>query len=827
MNKIELLSPVGDFECLKAAVQSGADCVYFGSGLLNARTSANNFNNEELKSAIEYAKLRNVKTNLALNILIKNNEFNEAIQLTKTAYEYGIDAIIVQDLGLATKLIELFPDLPIHASTQMTVHNLEGVLQAEKMGFKRVVLSRELSIDEIKYICENSNIEIEVFIHGALCISYSGQCLLSSMIGARSGNRGKCAQPCRLPYKLLKHDKKNDKQYQLEKGYLLSTKDLCSLDLLPTLVNLGIKCFKIEGRLKNSEYVSTVTKIYRKYIDLAQSNSEYVVDENDRKTLLQAFNRGGFSTGYLENTPNSNLIYKDKPNNMGIFLGTIHNYNPSKGYITIKLNESISIGDTIAIHNQKGSYKISELMINNNNVPTAYANNIVKIGRIKGNISIGEKIYKINSKETTILHNDLISSENKKNKINCNIIIKKNTSIKMEISTDENHPNELLRNINFSLTSDLIPVDSINSPISKDRIITQINKLGGTIYEFENINVDLDENLYIPSISKLNQLRRDCIEHLEKILLSRISRKSLPNNIYIDAISSNINTFSSTDVFNCTTENDTNINSTNPKTSILLNNLNINYDYNLLQDIDRLYIPLRFFYNKNYFNILNILTKKFNTYIYMPSIIKQTQNINLDNIINSFNIKGFVLSNLSNIIMLNKFKNNYEFIANYTMNIYNNLTINELSKHSISCVTISPELDKNTINSIQSNINKETIVYGNLPVMTTNYCLLSKHNNCLQTCTNNCNNSSISYYLQDRMNLDFKLMQDSFFKTTTIFNSKKLSYSYKNLHTNYIRLDFIDEKVEEINEIIKDFKNDTIPEGSDFTNGNYNRILEQ
>ena len=186
MNQIELLSPVGDFECLKAAVQSGADCVYFGGNLFNARASANNFDDEELKRAIEYAKLRNVKTNLTLNILIKNNEFYDAINLAKKAYEYGIDAIIVQDLGLAKKLINQFPDLPIHASTQMTVHNLDGVLQAEKLGFKRVVLSRELSIDEIKYICDNSNIEIEVFIHGALCISYSGQCLLSSMIGARS-----------------------------------------------------------------------------------------------------------------------------------------------------------------------------------------------------------------------------------------------------------------------------------------------------------------------------------------------------------------------------------------------------------------------------------------------------------------------------------------------------------------------------------------------------------------------------------------------------------------------------------------------------------------
>lgn len=186
MNNIELLSPAGDFNCLKAAVQSGANCVYFGANLFNARASANNFNDDDLRNAIEYAKIRNVKTNLTLNILIKNNEFEDALLIAKKAYDYGIDAIIVQDLGLAKKLIEIFPDLPIHASTQMTVHNLAGVLEAEKLGFKRVVLSRELNLDEIKYICDNSNIEIEVFVHGALCISYSGQCLLSSIIGGRS-----------------------------------------------------------------------------------------------------------------------------------------------------------------------------------------------------------------------------------------------------------------------------------------------------------------------------------------------------------------------------------------------------------------------------------------------------------------------------------------------------------------------------------------------------------------------------------------------------------------------------------------------------------------
>ncbi len=203
MPEIELLSPAGNLECLKAAVQNGADSIYFGVAKFNARFYATNFGLTALKEAITYCKLRNVKTHLTLNTLIKNSEFEDAVNLAKDAYEAGIDAIIIQDLGLAKYLIDHFPDLPIHASTQMTAHNLQGVLELEKLGFKRVVLSRELSIDEIEYICHNTKVEIEVFIHGALCICYSGQCLFSSAVGGRSGNRGKCAGPCRLPYELL------------------------------------------------------------------------------------------------------------------------------------------------------------------------------------------------------------------------------------------------------------------------------------------------------------------------------------------------------------------------------------------------------------------------------------------------------------------------------------------------------------------------------------------------------------------------------------------------------------------------------------------------
>ena len=264
MNNIELLAPVGDFECLKAAVQNGADSVYFGANMFNARASAQNFDLDTLKQAIEYCNLRNVKSHLTLNILIKNNEIEEAVFLAKKAYEFGINSIIVQDYGLARFLIENFPYMNIHGSTQMSVHNLEGAIELEKLGFKRVVLARELAINEIEYICNNSNIETEVFIHGALCISYSGQCLFSSLVGGRSGNRGKCAGPCRLPYELISENKKTKKVQSLNKGYLLSTKDLCGLSFIPRLIDIGVTSLKIEGRMKTPEYVATVTRIYNR-----------------------------------------------------------------------------------------------------------------------------------------------------------------------------------------------------------------------------------------------------------------------------------------------------------------------------------------------------------------------------------------------------------------------------------------------------------------------------------------------------------------------------------------------------------------------------------
>lgn len=261
MNKFELLAPAGSYEAFLAAVENGADAVYLGGKLFNARANANNFSLVELKKIVDYAHLRDVKIHVTLNTLINNNEISDALDFAYDLYHIGVDAVIVQDLGLAKILHENIPALPLHASTQMSVYNLAGVEELKKLGFSRVVLARELSLNEIKYICDNTDMEIEIFIHGALCVCYSGQCLMSSMIGDRSGNRGKCAQPCRMIYELIKNED------SCGKGYFLSPKDLCTIDYISNLPN--VTSLKIEGRMKSPEYVATVVSSYRKVLDKA------------------------------------------------------------------------------------------------------------------------------------------------------------------------------------------------------------------------------------------------------------------------------------------------------------------------------------------------------------------------------------------------------------------------------------------------------------------------------------------------------------------------------------------------------------------------------
>ena len=296
---IEVLVPAGSYENFLAAVGNGADAVYLGGSAFSARASAVNFSNEEIAKAVRYAHVRGVKVYVALNTLVEDSKMQDAYKFAEFCYNIGVDALIVQDMGILSMLRQCFKDFKLNASTQMTIHNLKGVKAAEKSGFSRVVLSRELSKNEIASICNGAEAEIEVFGHGALCMSYSGQCLMSSFIGGRSGNRGACAQPCRLPYSLADADG----NMVCESKYLLSLKDLCLLEDIGTLDKLGVKSLKIEGRMKNSAYTAVVAHLYDKYRNGGR------VDKSDLDDLQSVFSRSGFTKGYFENSLVIRLMY--------------------------------------------------------------------------------------------------------------------------------------------------------------------------------------------------------------------------------------------------------------------------------------------------------------------------------------------------------------------------------------------------------------------------------------------------------------------------------------------------------------------------------------
>ena len=847
---IELLSPVGDFDCLKAAVQNGANAVYFGSNLFSARAFAQNFGKEELEQAINYAKIRGVKTHLTLNTLIKNEEFEEAFNVAKTAYEFGIDAIIVQDIGLALSLIKSFPDLEIHASTQMTTSNLEGAKKLKQLGFKRVVLSRECSLSEIEHICKNTNIDIEVFAHGALCISYSGQCLFSSMVGGRSGNRGKCAQPCRLPYSLissnnnfplnekdnnyLRGDKNSNTNHQsdeqiLDKGYLLSPRDLCSLENLPKLISAGVASLKIEGRMKSPTYVATVTRVYRKYINLAYKYlnneiSKYEIDPKDKHDLMQVFNRGEFSAGHLLDEPNKKLIYPQKPNNMGIFLGKIIKFNPNKGLVTAKLENTLSVGDGISFENENTKYTISELMNKNVNFKSAEKGMTVTFGRMKGNIRLNDKIYKLTDKELSTEALNSYSKEAIKTYLSCNLKIHSNEKISAQVKC-----------LNFDLEKsfeyDYIPEVAQNAPITKEKIIAQFNKTLNTCFEFSKIDIDMNENLFIPT-SVLNNIRRTAINLIEEKILQSFKRKASCNfdssskSIVFEMHSneeiqqnSSYKDYSSTKLQQSPNFENVVSKKSNPQKALLLNILNTEYDYSKLKHFDKIYVHLKYFADKKYENILKILEQKSKIYIYMPVVVKDRFLSTIESMVNKalqyFKISGAVVSEMSSIsIFKNKsdgksiakeldqnidqnIDKNFELIANYNFNIFNSFSASEVEKFGFSSVTLSPELSADEISEIKLK-NKEIIGYGKIPLMTMSYCLLGKSNRCYKNCKHLCLEDK-NFFISDRYNFKFRVVPDNIQTLTTIYNSRNLAIS--NVNADCIRFDILDETIDEINKL--------------------------
>ncbi len=521
-----------------------------------------------------------------------------------------------------------------------------------------------------------------------------------------------------------------------------------------------------------------------------------------------------FQVGHLNNNANRELLFPEKPNHMGIYLGTVHKYNSNKGHITLSLEAPLDLGDSVSVEKENGSYLVSELMEKNQNIKTAEIGQYVTIGRMKGKIAIGDKLYKVtNKKLMEEARRSYQNCENKKIPLNCNVTIKKDTPIQMELFTiNETHPSSIYHQIKVKVTSDIIPAEALKTPISMERIIKQISKTNNTPYTFENITVYLDDGLYVPSISSLNELRRNAISALEKEVEKRICRKSpsldLPTEEAITYIP----------------------NLEYPKISLFLRDLHVDYDYTQLEKdkIDKVYLSLKLFVDKQYTSIIEYLSEQYNLYIYLPTIIKGNyKNIILnsfDDITTRFSIKGFVLSNLADFEFLKKYHGKYEFIGNYSLNVFNHYTMKEYKKLGIDRLTLSRELNEEGLKDIlqTSDIDTELIVYGNLPIMVSNYCFLGKTNHCYPDCGQNCTKIS-KYYLKDRLGFEFRIIPDSFQTVTLICNSKTLSISTKNLPITSVRLDMLDETIEQINEAVNKAYIREKLEGMQYTNGNLHR----
>ena len=520
--EIELLAPAGSVSALVAAVQNGADAVYIGGKIFNARMNANNFDDKTMVAAIDYAHLRGVKVFVTMNTLIKDEELIEALRYAKLIYEAGADALIIQDLGFGSLVRDMLRDFELHLSTQATISDRQSFEVAKKLGYKRIVLSRELSLEEIKEISDIDDVEVEVFVHGAICVSYSGQCQLSRRYGGRSGNRGTCAQACRLPYitnitKSTNTTNKtittNIKKENTEKKiYALSPRDLCQVENLGELIEAGVKSLKIEGRMKSPEYVGVITRIYRKYIDLYLKNGEYKISEEDRKSLMQIFNRGDFTEGFLHKDKESQFMSNTIPKNNGIYAGDVTFSKKGSKLINISSKLGLSLHDGLEIRKENGEIISSGIIT----YLKKEADGSYLIGDFKGNIKTAHHAYRtsqvdqIEKIRKTFKDIDIFDRDDKKynKKLEIKLILISANGLLTLIADDGNG--------NISKVSREVII-SDEEPSSIDKFKKSLFKTGNTSFSVSNIEFKGDFNIKI-KISEINELRRECLNKLSKKL---------------------------------------------------------------------------------------------------------------------------------------------------------------------------------------------------------------------------------------------------------------------------------------------------------------------
>lgn len=773
MKEIELLAPVGSFDSLKAAVQNGANAVYLGGKDFSARASANNFDREELKEAVKYAHIRDVRVFVTTNTLIKQNEFEDFVEYAKFLYDIDVDAIIMQDIGAAMLIHELLPDFELHASTQMVAHSLEDVQYLESIGFKRVVLARELTVEEIKYICDNTNVDIEIFVHGALCVCYSGGCLMSSMIGNRSGNRGRCAQPCRQKYTMI--DISTGEEIHNNGDYLLSTKDLNTIEEIDKIIDTGVLSLKIEGRMKKPEYVATVIKSYRDAIDEYETTKKVNISDETMEDLYTIFNRK-FTKGLILGEVGEEVMNSNVPNNQGLYVGKVVDYNKKAKRLKIKLEGTLKKGDGINL----GGGTIGRIIKGKDITQIGYKGETIELDFI-GEAKKNQLVFKTSD-------TDLIDRAQKtytQDKEFAKSLIDAEISIKLD-----SYPELRLIDKNENIVTvqgDKLVEKALKVALSEEKIETQIKKLGNTPYEIDQLKINLDEGVSMP-ISLINQMRREAIELLDNARISVKGRMYKDNDIKY-----------SPKIYSRNADNKSKIRVKVNNIEALKSILNLDIDMIYYEDVSTI---------EQAMTMANANNKKL---IYSaPRIVRNREYKRLEK--SDEYCKDHVqISALGQVKYYKENSESVKFDVDYYLNPFNSETINHYKKEGAETVCISQELNLHEIKETTqyTDLEIETVAYGYIPMMLSEYCPMGvvarsckKDKRCA-----NCKESK--YVLRDFKGEEYRVSQDIFCRST-IYNSSA-NCLINNLDElseagiNIFRLDFTHETPELIEKITESF----------------------
>jgi len=782
VKRIELLAPAGSMEALVMAVQNGANAVYLGGTKFSARAYATNFTEKELEDAVDYCHSYGVRVNITLNTLLKDQELEEAVSYAHFLYEIGVDALIVQDTGLILRLKETLPDFELHASTQMTVHNGEGALYFTEKGIQRIVLSRELTFEEMRHISKDLGVETEVFVHGALCISYSGQCLMSSILGGRSGNRGRCAQPCRLPYDLI-----DEQEISRAKAYLMSPKDITAIDDLEALVDTGVSSLKIEGRMKRPEYVAATVKSFREALDGEKSPTH-------RQNLLKVFNREGLSDGWFFGKTGSDLMSFHYPKNTGVPIGTV------KGDGTLALTKPLRKGDGIRV-GEKG-LTVEGLRLKGQVVDVAEEGSLVSLlGR--GKLPAGP-LYKtydaVLMEELRRSHNGLYD---RKIPLTAHLVFKPGHVATLSLHHEGN---------TYEKSTSSLVEQALKAPLSKERVEEALKKSGENPFVIDTLHFDVFEEGFLP-VKVLNELRRLL---LEEVVAKEIQSKKRPLPKGQTPKLPSIKAPSATHLrlVGISTKDQLKAALGHGAKELLFYPFYRGAEYVSFSDIKALLASKSDL--KIYVKVSNILRQE------LHGVLTRVRNLE-----EAGPLAGIVTNNAGVIRALSK---DFTIIGDYKLNLMNSKAL-DFYGEDLSMAMVSEELNKKELKALTDKERYITLLYGRQELMHSEYCPvgatvggMKKGTPCNEICMTE------HFRLKDRMGETFPVMTDIFCRSyimngkpkNLLDTSKEIAAMGFTAH----RIDLTTETYEEATKVVEAFLTEAPLPLEAFNRGHYKRGVE-